>query len=188
METPSGAGPSGGTGPLADDGPLAAAAARAGAVVRTETRPGDIGSLIRLHGVLYAAETGYSMEFEAYVAKTFSGYRWPLGARERLWLVEKDGTLAGSIAIVKASETQAQLRWLLLDARLRGRGIGRALVQEAVTFARAQGYASIVLWTEDSLVTAASLYRQAGFTRTEESTAEAWGAVRTQSRWDLVLA
>jgi hypothetical protein len=35
-------------------------------------RPGDIGEIIRLHGLLYPSEHGYSMEFEAYVARTLS--------------------------------------------------------------------------------------------------------------------
>ena len=120
----------------------------AGAAIRTEQHPGDIGELIRMHGMLYASEHGYSMGFEAYVAKTFSGYDWPLGPRERLWILEKAGEVRGSIAIVKASETEAQLRWLLLHPVLRGHGLGKALVEEAVAFSRAGGYASVILWTE----------------------------------------
>jgi len=166
---------------------LSAALGRARATLRTEVRPGDIGELIHMHGELYAQEHGYSLAFEAYVAKTFSGYAWPLSDRERLWLVEGEGTLRGSIAIVKATEREAQLRWLLLRPRLRGYGLGKALVEEAVAFSRASGYASVLLWTEGSLVTATSLYRAAGFTLTEASTSNLWGAMRTEERYDLRL-
>jgi len=111
---------------VTDKAPRAFAAA--GAAVRHEQRPGDIGEIIRLHGILYAREHGYSLDFEAYVAKTFAGYAWPLSARERLWIVETANGLRGSIAIVLASDTEAQLRWLLLHPELRGHGLGKRLV------------------------------------------------------------
>jgi GNAT superfamily N-acetyltransferase len=161
--------------------------AAAGATLRHEQRPGDIGEIIGLHGALYAREHGYSLDFEAYVAKTFSSYAWPLSTRERLWLVEKDGALRGSVAIVKAAETQAQLRWLLLDAQLRGHGIGRALVEDALRFCREQGYGSVTLWTEGSLTPAKRLYQSAGFVLAEQKQGEVWGALRTEERYTLSL-
>ncbi len=170
-----------------DDG-LARACAEAGAALRTAARPGDIGEMVRMHGDVYAREYGYSMGFEAYVAGTMAAYTWPLAGREKLWLLEKDGALVGSIAIVAASESQAQLRWLLLDSSLRGKGLGNMLVKEAVTFSRVSGYSGIVLWTVSTLTAATTLYRRAGFTLTEQKTHELWGAVRTEERYDLRLA
>lgn len=166
---------------------LARACAAAGAALRTEERPGDIGDLVRMHGSLYAREHGFSMEFEAYVAGTFAGYTWPLGPRQRLWIVEHGGTAAGSIAIVAASPIQAQLRWLLLAPELRGRGLGNLLVEEAVEFSRSCGYSSLVLWTVSSLAAATALYRRAGFRLTEQKTHVLWGAERTEERYDLDL-
>jgi GNAT superfamily N-acetyltransferase len=163
------------------------ALSRAGAAVRHEQRPGDIGLIIAMHGELYAREHGYGLDFEGYVAKTFSAYGWPLGPRERLWLLEKGNMLGGSIAIVKASESAAQLRWLLLAPALRGYGLGRGLVDDALDFCRESGYRSVLLWTEASLVTATRLYRQAGFTLTEWKTGLTWGAERTEERYDLRL-
>jgi len=166
---------------------LARACAAAGAALRTEERPGDIGDLVKMHGSLYAREHGFSMEFEAYVAGTFAGYAWPLGQRQRLWIIERGGTAAGSIAIVAASPTQAQLRWLLLAPEVRGRGLGSLLVEEAVEFSRSSGYSSLVLWTVSSLTTATALYRRAGFQLTEQKTHVLWGAERTEERYDLGL-
>ena len=166
---------------------LARAVASAGVTVRIEQRPGDIGEIIRMHGVLYAEEHGYDVSFEGYVAKTFAAYAWPLAGRQRLWLVEKDGALRGSIAIVEASEKEAQLRWLLLHPSLRGHGLGTALVAEALAFCRENGYASVLLWTEGSLETATALYRRFGFRRTETKTGGIWGATRTEERYDLSL-
>jgi GNAT superfamily N-acetyltransferase len=162
--------------------------AAAGAAVRHEQRPGDIGEIIRLHGILYAREHGYSLDFEAYVAKTFAGYAWPLSARERLWIVETANGLRGSIAIVRASETEAQLRWFLLHPDVRGHGLGKRLVDEALAFCRECGYATVILWTEGSLTAATTLYRRAGFVRTETKKGTIWGAVRTEERYELRLS
>ena len=163
------------------------ALSKAGASIRHDVRPGDIGDIISMHGQLYTREHGYSLDFEAYVAKTFSAYPWPLGTRERLWIVEKNGALSGSIAIVRASETEAQLRWLLLSPELRGFGLGTCLVEEAIAFSRSSGYRAVLLWTEASLTTATRLYRQAGFTLTQTRTGMTWGAQRTEERYDLSL-
>ncbi len=169
-------------------GALALRCAQAGTDLRHDPRPGDIGEMVRMHGVLYAREHGFSSAFEAYVAGTMAAYTWPLSDRERLWILEKEGTMAGTIAIVKGTESAAQLRWLLLRADIRGKGLGRALVEEAVSFSRLSGYSSVFLWTIGSLTTATAVYRRAGFTRTESKTHELWGAERTEERYDLTLA
>lgn len=150
-------------------------------------RPGDIGELIRLHGAIYAREQGYDLSFEAYVAKTFGERAWPLGERERIWILERGGAILGSVAIVRASETQAQLRWLLLHPELRGLGVGRRLVSEALEFCRESGYATAFLWTEGALNAAASLYRSVGFVRTGATTRDAWGGRRTDERYEIGL-
>ena len=164
------------------------ARASAGVTLRHDLRPGDVGELIRLHGVLYAREHGYSMAFEAYVAKTFSDYAWPLRERERLWILEKEGSTVGSLAIVQASPAEAQLRWLLLDPRIRGFGLGRGLVTDAVDFSRAHGYDRVILWTEGSLAAATALYRKAGFVLTRQKPGLIWGAARVEERYELLLS
>lgn len=168
-------------------GALARAGHEAGTSIRFELRPGDLGEIVRMHGDLYAREHGFSMGFEAYVAGTLAAYDWPLGGRERLWIVEKAGQMAGTIAIVRGADAAAQLRWLLLRAELRGKGLGQAMVEEAVSFSRLAGYSSIFLWTIGSLTSATSVYRRVGFTLTEKKTHELWGATRTEERYDLSL-
>jgi ribosomal protein S18 acetylase RimI-like enzyme len=49
------------------------------------------------------------------------------------------------------------------DVNLRGEGVGRKLVGEAIRFSRERGYAMIFLWTERRLEAAAGLYRAVGF-------------------------
>ena len=155
--------------------------------IRNNLKPGDIGYIIYLHGVLYADEYAWDHTFEAYVAGPMSEFARSHSDRERIWLVEKDGTAAGSIAIVAASTKQAQLRWFLLHPDLRGRGIGRMLMEHALSFSKAHGYAMIFLWTTSNLTAAARLYEAFGFHITEETTHEAWGTTVTEQRYELNL-
>jgi N-acetylglutamate synthase-like GNAT family acetyltransferase len=91
------------------------------------------------------------------------------------------------VAIVKFSEDQAQLRWLLLHPAVRGHGVGKTLVQEAVQFCQDCVYSSVFLWTVSALDAAAKLYQSAGFRLTEEKTHEIWGVILTEQRYDLEL-
>jgi len=155
--------------------------------IRHEFRPGDIGYLTYLHGTLYAKESGWDHTFEAYVAGPLSEFAKHHSPREQIWLLDHNGTLGGSIAIVEATPDAAQLRWLLLETGLRGTGLGRYLVDEALGFCREQNYHSIFLWTEASLVAAAGLYTSVGFRLTEKKKHELWGSTVTEQRYDLKL-
>lgn len=147
--------------------------------------PGDVSYLSYLHGIIYASEHGWDHTFEAYVAGPLAEFAKSHSARERIWIVENDGTIAGSIAIVEASSEQAQLRWFLLHPGLRGQGLGRMLMEEAISFSKKNGYSIIYLWTTNELTAAARLYGLFGFHITEEITHEMWGATVTEQRYEL---
>ena len=155
--------------------------------IRNHLRPGDIGAIIYLHGILYAREYDFDHTFEPYVAAPLAEFVKKQNKREQIWIVEKEERVLGSVAIVRFSEHQAQLRWLILHPDLRGLGIGRQLVEEAVEFCRNSGYSSVFLWTVDFLGAALKIYTAAGFTLTETSTHEIWGKTLTEERYDLQL-
>lgn len=155
--------------------------------IRNQLKPGDIGYLTYLHGILYANEYGWDYTFEAYVAGPLAEFSKTHNDRERIWIVEKDRQVSGSIAIVAASEKEAQLRWMLLTPDLRGQGLGRFLVEETLEFCKAQGYASIFLWTVSLLTPATRLYQSVGFQLTEQKTHRIWGVELTEQRYDLTL-
>ncbi|MBI2619073.1 MAG: GNAT family N-acetyltransferase [Ignavibacteriales bacterium] len=161
---------------------------RANVTVRNDLRPGDIGALTFLHGSLYAKEYSWDHTFEAYVAGPLSEFAKSPSPREKIWVVEKDGKIAGSVAIVEVSLQDAQLRWLLLHPDLRGQGMGKKLTEEALRFCRACGYRSVFLWTEKRLNAAAQLYRVFGFKLTEEKTHKLWGTTVTEQRYELNLS
>ena len=155
--------------------------------LRHNLRPGDVGYITYLHGILYAPQQGWDHTFDSYVAIPLAEFTKRIGLRERIWIVERACQIAGSVAIVEFSQEEAQLRWLLLHPDLRGRGLGRRLVEEAVAFAREAGYSSIFLWTVDSLPAAASLYKSAGFLEKEKVTHELWGSLVTEVKYELAL-
>jgi GNAT superfamily N-acetyltransferase len=155
--------------------------------VRTDLRPGDLGSVVRLHGVVHGRECGFDASFEAYVAGPLAEFVLAASPRQRLWLAERGGDLVGCVAIVEASAEEAQLRWFLVDPSARGAGLGKALLGEAIAFARAAAYRSVMLWTVSSLAAAASLYRSAGFRLVEEIPGRRWGVDVVEQRYDLAL-
>lgn len=155
--------------------------------IRNDLRPGDIGAIIYLHGILYAREFGFDHTFEPYVAAPLAEFVKNQTDRECIWIVEKQGRVMGSIAIVQFSKTRAQLRWLILHPEVRGQGIGTTLVEEAVNFCRVSGYVSVFLWTIDFLGAALKLYTAAGFELTETNTHPVWGKTLTEEKYELKL-
>ncbi|HSD57072.1 MAG TPA: GNAT family N-acetyltransferase [Methanotrichaceae archaeon] len=155
--------------------------------LRHDLRPGDVGYITYQHGTLYAQDQGWDYTFDTYVAIPLAEFAKLHSHRERIWILEKDGRIVGSVAVVKFSDREAQLRWLLLDPSLRGQGIGRWLVEEALEFCRTAGYFSVFLWTVKTLTIATKLYRSLGFRETEEQTHELWGNIVTEVRYDLEL-
>lgn len=145
--------------------------------IRRDLRPGDVGAIVRLHGTVYGAEHGLDHTFETYVARSVADAvdgGFP-AADEGVWLVEADGALVGMIALTREDADAARVRWFVFTPAVRGRGLGRRLVDEVVAFADAAGYDRIVLETFDRLATAAHLYRSHGFVRREARERELWG-------------
>jgi N-acetylglutamate synthase-like GNAT family acetyltransferase len=159
----------------------------AGISIRTRLRPGDIGEIIRLHGVVYAREHGFDPTFEAYVAGPLAELVRTGSERERLWIAEREDRLVGCVAIVEAAPGIAQLRWFLVTPEARGAGLGARLLHEALSFAREQRNDSVVLWTLSELNAAARLYTAAGFRKTEEKPGRAWGVDVVEEKYEMTL-
>jgi len=150
--------------------------------------PGDIGWIIHRHGVLYAQEYGLDMRFEALVARIAADFLDNFDAqRERCWIAERDGEIAGSVLLVKDSDEIAKLRLLYVDPKARGLGIGRRLVRECLGFARRTGYRKIALWTNDVLVSARRIYQAAGFRLVREEPHHSFGRDLVGQYWELQL-
>lgn len=144
--------------------------------------------MLHLHGLLYAQEYGFDLSFEEYVAAGLAEFAASCHPeRDRLWVAEADGRVVGSIAIFGRSEAEAQLRWFITHPDHRGRGLGRALLTEAIGFCKDCGFKKVYLWTLAHLGAARYLYESSGFRKTEEKTHTLWGRVLTEERYELQL-
>ena len=144
--------------------------------VRTDLRAGDIGDVVRLHGVLYAAEYGLDARFEAGVAETLVSAvegGWP--ERGAIRIAERDGGFAGSVGLTIEGRGAGRVRWVLLDPALRGRGVGRRMLTEVLECAHSSGLEMVDLWTFSELRAAGELYRSVGFEVVETRRFSGWG-------------
>jgi len=151
-------------------------------------RPGDMGWVVQAHGELYAREYGWDERFEGLVAGIVEKFVANLDPqRERCWIAELDGERVGSVFVVRASDSVAKLRLLLLDPRARGRGLGKRLVQECTAFTRARGYRRLALWTQSNLAAARAIYKACGFEIKKREKHASFGVKLTGEYWALVL-
>jgi GNAT superfamily N-acetyltransferase len=106
----------------------------------------------------------------------------------RLWLAGPPDDPLGCIAITRAGQALARLRWFLVVPRARGLGLGRRLLDEALAYARARGFATIELGTFADLTIAAGMYRRAGFEAIESAHVEQWGRHLEMRKYRLSLS
>ena len=158
------------------------------AAILRDPRPGDMGWVVQSHGALYAREYGFDSSFEALVAEISAKFLASFDAsRERCWIAEIDGAPVGSVFLVRQTDDIAKLRLLLVDPAGRGQGLGRRLVGECISFARACGYRKITLWTQSILLTARKIYQDAGFMLAATEPHRSFGQSLIGETWELEL-
>ena len=160
-------------------------ASRAEVAIRTDLRAGDIGAITRLHGTLYMAEHGLDARFEAGVAAGLAAAveaGWP--ARGAVRIVERDGEVAGCIALTIEAADRGRLRWVLLDPAVRGTGVGREMIADIVGHADSLGLDLVDLQTFSDLEVAGRIYRSLGFEVVETRRFSGWGRPILMQRYE----
>jgi len=157
--------------------------------IRSELVPGDLGYVIHLHGKLYAAEYGYGLQFESYVAagihEFYENYE---PEKDRVWIGEHDQRIIGFLLLMHREHNAAQLRYFLIEPHYRGVGLGKKLMDLYMEFLHQCRYTSSYLWTAHELSAAASLYTKHGFVLTEEKESIAFGKPLRERRYELQVA
>ncbi|ASV00198.1 bifunctional helix-turn-helix transcriptional regulator/GNAT family N-acetyltransferase [Bacillus subtilis] len=143
----------------------------------------DIQLLIEKQRQFYAEAHGWDDTFLAYLQETFDA------DIEKIWIAESGGKFAGSVGLVKHDEKTVQLRWFLVDADFRGRGLGTQLLEHLVAYCQDMKFDRIFLWTVSTMAEARPLYEKFGFRISEvKQEAPLWGQQLTEERWDLELS
>lgn len=153
-------------------------------IIIREYKPGDPSLVCYFYYKLYEKQYHFNGSVEKYfiegMADLFKDHDGNM-----LWVVEKDEQIVGSIAIIKRSKTDAQLRWFGIDMSLQGMGIGHQLMETAMDFCHKHNYKHIVLWTIEILKPARHLYGKFGFVKTETKPNNEWSdQTLIEEKWE----
>lgn len=150
--------------------------------------PADRDWVVDRHGELYSDMFGWGADFRTVVAAICDELLLRRdGEDECGWIAEIGGRPAGCIAICRRTDEEAQLRLLIVDESVRGRGVGRMLVEQCVGHARLRGYKRMVLWTNADLKGARRLYESAGFRPAEAEEVEQFGSRWVSEIWRIAF-
>ncbi len=153
-------------------------------------RPGVIGRAVEMHARYYSRLAGFGHVFESRVAAGMAEFSERL---ERpcngLWSAAMGDVIVGTAAIdgEDLGVGLAHLRWFIVDDGLRGNGIGRKLLAEALAFCDARGFRETHLWTFRGLNAARRLYEANGFVLVEERPGRQWGEEVIEQRFARTL-
>lgn len=150
-------------------------------------RTGDMGLIASRQSILYDEGYGWGRGMEVLIGEIVTDFiRDFKPGREQCWIAERAGHMLGCVFLVEDGEV-ARLRLLYVEAEARGLGIGKALVDACVDFARAAGYAKIVLWTHTVLTSARKIYAGAGFRIVSTEVHDEFGKPEQGETWELDL-
>jgi putative acetyltransferase len=130
--------------------------------IREAAGAGDLALVKRLFAE-YAAWLGVDLSFQGFDAELASlpgAYARPSG---RVLLAECDGSVVGCVALRALAEGVGEIKRLYVLPGVRGRGVGRRLMQQVIDEARAIGYARLRLDTLPNMAAARDLYNALGF-------------------------
>ena len=150
-------------------------------------RAGDLALIASRQAVLYAPY-GWKLPMEILLGEVTTAFlRDFRPGREQCWIAERAGMMAGAVMLVDAGDNVGQLRLLHVETWARGLGIGSALVDACVGFAREAGYDRIRLWTHTVLAPARRIYEKAGFRIVSTAVHHEFGRPEQGETWELAL-
>jgi GNAT superfamily N-acetyltransferase len=115
---------------------------------------------------LQEAPHAFGSTYEAEVGASEDRWRHRLSDRTR-FVAEVDGKVVGTVGAGPGEfDGAAALTALWVDPGFRGRGVGSALVDAVVDWAKVKGFNQVLLWVTEVNENAQRLYERHGFART----------------------
>lgn len=141
-------------------------------------RPGAIAQMLTLHMDYYGRKWCFGRKFETYCAGGMAEFFENFDEETCFFLAARtaEGDMRGCIVIDgrKAQGSGAQLRWFIVDPKAHGAGIGRYLLEQAMTFCREKCFGNVFLTTFAGLDASRKLYESVGFQLAEEKQGDPW--------------
>lgn len=149
---------------------------------------GEVSQVAARQSMLYAASHGWKEELEALEAETVAAFLRNFDPeRERCWIADMGGVMAGAVFLTDEGKGVGRLRLLHVEPFARRRGIGDALVSGCLAFAREKGYGEVVLWTHTVLEAARRIYARNGFECVSTEVHHTFGEPIQGETWRAVL-
>jgi len=151
-------------------------------------RPGDMGMIAARQSILYREIYDWGPQIEVITGEVTTNFiRDFKPGREQCWIAEVNGTMAGSVFLTDEGDGLSRLRLLYVEPFARGLGIGNALVETCLRFAREVGYSRMTLWTHTILASARRIYAAHGFECVESHYHNDFGARLRSETWEIDL-
>lgn len=152
--------------------------------------PGVLGRCIDLHMRYYSEKSGFGKQFELDLAASLENLlRRIEDPINEAFVAVSDGVIVGTIFVEGSHHTApdnqttrkvARMRAFIVDSNYHGKGLGRALIQKAMSFIDENDFDETQLWTFKGLDAAKALYERFGFIVKSEEIGTRWGPEVTQ--------
>lgn len=151
-------------------------------------RTGDMGMIAARQSILYREVYDWGPQIEVIAGEVTTNFiRDFKPGREQCWIAEVNGVMAGSVFLTDEGDGMSRLRLLYVEPFARGLGIGNALVETCLRFAREVGYSRMTLWTHTILASARRIYAAHGFECVESHFHSDFGARLRSETWEIDL-
>jgi GNAT superfamily N-acetyltransferase len=156
----------------------------------TEYPPGLLGAISSLFGRSIAISHRVDWTLDAMIAEgQCEFFRRFDPAYDRVWAVMDGATPKGGLTIEgpRPPNESARLRFFILHESLRGQGLGRRLIMEAMQFCRDNHWRRIYLTTLPDLAAASHLYSELGFILVAQATETFHGSSSVELKYECTI-
>ena len=142
-----------------------------GFFIRDKLKPGDLGGLIQLYGLIIHQQFGSAKPFEYEFAKILTNFALEKEPREKIWVLEQERRIRGLIYVVWLSAENAEIKYFFLNYDQREREFEYQLLRGALEFVKSLGGKSIITTPKLLGIGEINIFDEFGFKKLEKSKA-----------------